>query len=65
MIIKTYRCPLHGEFDHECNIGDEKLKECPKLDFNGEYPRHCGKEVQRVFKALNYSDSVGFYGKGR
>lgn len=54
-MVKTYNCPIDGEFDHECNITDDELKECPK----------CHSEVTRVFKTANYSWKCdGFAGRG-
>ena len=77
MIIKTYKCPIHGEFDHEMDIGDEELKECliPILEVNTteptkytKYTQYCRKPVTRVFKPIYYTDCIGFagrhYGKG-
>lgn len=54
-MVKTYSCPTHGEFDHECRINDKELEKCPK----------CSKLVVRVFKNANYSWKCGgFAGTG-
>lgn len=54
-MVKTYKCPHCGEFDHECTLEDKELKECPK----------CHSKVTRVFKPFHYDFKTdGFAGRG-
>lgn len=65
MVTKTYKCPIHGEFKHECSM-DEELKECPTKLYEVPYGDgyiHCNKPVTRIFKTMTYLDSEGFVGK--
>ena len=56
-MTKTYFCPTHGHFDHECTMKDEELKECEM--------NNCEEKITRVWKTVNYTDCDGFYGRGR
>jgi len=68
MVTKTYKCPVHGEFDHDCSVNDGELKTCPKKT-KCEMPNHsieykaCNMPVIRVYKKLTYMDAEGFCGK--
>lgn len=67
-MVKTYYCEQHGEFEHDCRIGDKELTECPivvgyfvKLG-NGF---RCNKPIKRVYKSSHYSfHTDGFCGNG-
>jgi hypothetical protein len=68
-MVKTYKCPVHGEFEHECNMGDGELMTCPKGYIHNNRMEnlelHCNKPVTRVFKPTHYSWKCdGFAGKG-
>ena len=72
-MIKTYNCPIHGEFEHECRITDKELKLCPKVTCSGykvsdpsyTFTHYCDQPVTRVFKLVNHSwKTEGFAGKG-
>lgn len=65
MVTKTYRCPVHGEFDHQFDTTNEELTFCPiatKVE-NKNVFKVCCEPVTRVFKKLTYMDSEGFVGK--
>lgn len=54
-MVKTYKCPACGEFEHECSITDAELDTCT----------YCGEKVKRVYKAPHYSFKCsGFAGRG-
>lgn len=63
-MTKTYTCPLHGEFEHECKISDEELKVCGQLNYeNKDYKDFCKEKVTRVFKPIYYTECEGFCGR--